>query len=137
VALRLTQAKIARFLIWIGKSAIPNPKALAGVIELIDSADLGRCALGSGALKRLHRRRTMRRASTVALMTWSTIVVASSAPAAPAKRVSPTIPIATQTAKCLSPRVVALARGFREPKNRKVKRSKGGTIAPPRAKTMS
>jgi len=42
-----------------------------------------------------------------------------------------------ETAKYPSPRAVALARGLREPKNRRVRRSKGGAIAPQRAKTMS
>jgi hypothetical protein len=79
----------------------------------------------------------MSKAPTVALMTRSTIEAAPPAPAAPAKRVSPTIPIAAQIEKYPSPRVVALASGLRELKNKRVRRSKGGAIAPPRAKTMS
>jgi len=56
---------------------------------------------------------------------------------APPKRVSPTIPIAAQVVKYPSARAVALGRGLREPKNRIVRRSKGGAIAPPMARTMS
>src|SRR5215207_5102700 len=50
---------MARFLIWIGKSANPTPKALGGDMELVDSIHLGGDTSGSGALRRLLRPRTM------------------------------------------------------------------------------
>jgi hypothetical protein len=45
--------------------------------------------------------------------------------------------IAAQTTKYPSPTAVTLGRGLREPKKGMLRRSKGGAIAPPRAKTMS
>src|SRR5215210_7937273 len=59
------------------------------------------------------------------------------AASSPPKRVSPTIPIAAQVVKYPSARAVALGRDLREPKNRMVRRSKGGAIEPPMARTMS
>src|SRR5215212_4727487 len=56
---------------------------------------------------------------------------------APPKRVSPTMPIAAQVVKYPSARAAALGRGLRELKNRIVRRSKGGAIEPPMARTMS
>jgi hypothetical protein len=98
-AIRLTHAtKITRFLIWSGKSAIPNPNALGGDMELIDSIHLGGCASGYGALRRLLRPRTISRPPTEALITRPA-VEAPSAPAAPSKRVSPAMPMAAQVAK--------------------------------------
>src|SRR5829696_4698831 len=98
VAIRLTHAtEIARFLIWTGKSAIPNPNALAGVIVFICSIHPGGCALGSGALKRFLRSRTTSRVPTTALMTRWIVEAASPAAVAPAKRVSPAIPIAADS----------------------------------------
>src|SRR5215207_9342702 len=134
-AIRLTHAtKMARFLIWIGKSANPTPKALGGDMELVDSIHLGGDASGSGALRRLLRPRTMSRPPTVALMTRPTV---ETMPAASLKRVRPVIPITAQVVKYPSTRAVALGRGLREPKNRMVRRSKGGAIEPPIARTMS
>jgi hypothetical protein len=52
------------------------------------------------------------------------------------KRVSLAIPLAAQIAKYPSPRVVARGRDLREPQ-KKAGRSKGGAIAPQRAKMMS
>src|ERR687897_931004 len=99
-AITLTQAtKIARFLIWSGKSAIPNPNALGGDMELIDSIHLGGCASGYGALRRLLRPRTMSRPPTEALITRPAVEAAPPAPAAPAKRVRPAMPMAAQVAK--------------------------------------
>src|SRR5215212_2044265 len=134
-AIRLTQAtKIARFLIWTGKSAIPTPNALGGDMEPIDSIHLGGCASGSGAWSRFLRPRTTSRPPSIALMTRPIVEAPVSAPP---KRVSPTIPIAAQVVKYPSARAVALGRGLRDPKNRMVRRSKGGAIEPPMARTMS
>src|SRR5215216_4768902 len=134
-ATRLTHAtKIARFLIWSGKSAIPNANALGGDMELIDSIHLGGCASGSAAWSRLLRPRTTSRPPTVTLMIRPVVEAALSPPP---KRVSPTIPIAAQVVTYPSTRAVALGRGLREPKNRIVRRSKGGAIEPPMARTMS
>src|SRR5215213_6973975 len=134
-AIRLMHAtKIARFLIWSGKSAIPTPKALGGDMELIDSIHLDGCASGSGALSRLLRPRTTSRPPTIALKTRPIVEAALSAPP---KRASPTTPIAAQVVKYPSARDVALGRGLRDPKNRIVRRSKGGAIEPPMARTMS
>src|SRR3712207_1649039 len=122
-AIRLTHAtKIARFLIWTGKSAMPNPNALDGDMELIDSIHLGGWASGSGALSRLLRPRTTSSPPTIALMTRPIVEAALSAPP---KRVNPTIPIAAQVVKYPSARAAALGRGLREPKNKMVRRSKG------------
>src|ERR671910_473678 len=122
VAIRLTHAtKMARFLIWIGKSAIPNPNALTGDTDLIDSIHLGGGASGSGTLRRLLRPRTISRPPTDALKTRPTIEVAPPAPAAPPKRVSPATPVAVQVVKYPSARAVALGRGLWEPKNRMVR----------------
>jgi hypothetical protein len=126
--------KIARFLIWSGKSAIPNPNALAGDMELIDSIHLGGCASGSGALRRLLRPSTMSKPPTITLMTRPIVEAALSAPP---KRVRPATPIAAQVVKYPSARAVALGRGLREPRNRMVRRSKGGAIEPPTAKKTS
>src|SRR5215207_1059837 len=134
-AIRLTHAtKMARFLIWIGKSANLTPKALGGDMELVDSIHLGGDASGSGALRRLLRPRTMSRPPTVALMTRPTV---ETVPAASLKRLRPVIPITAQVVKYPSTRAVALGRGLREPKNRMVRRSKGGAIAPPMARKVS
>src|SRR5215217_7023599 len=134
-ATRLTHAtKIARFLIWSGKSAIPNANALGGDMELIDSIHLGGCASGSAAWSRLLRPRTTSRPPTVTLMIRPVVEAALSPPP---KRVSPTIPIAAQVVTYPSTRAVALGRGLRDPKNRIVRRSKGGAIEPPMARTMS
>src|SRR5215211_4311208 len=134
-AIRLTHAtKIARFLIWTGKSTIPTPNALGGDMEPIDSIHIGGCASGSGALSRLLRPSTTSRPPTIALMTRPMVEAPVTAPP---KRVSPTIPIAAQVVKYPSARDVALGRGLREPKNRMVRRSSGGAIEPPMARTMS
>src|SRR5215208_589400 len=134
-ATRLTHAtKIARFLIWSGKSAIPNANALGGDMELIDSIHLGGCASGSAAWSRLLRPRTTSRPPTVTLMIRPVVEAALSPPP---KRVSPTIPVAAQVVTYPSTRAVALGRGLREPKNRMVRRSRGGAIEPPMARTMS
>src|SRR5215207_11089987 len=134
-AIRLTHAtKIARFLIWSEKSAIPTPNALGGDTELIDFIHLDGCASGSGAFSRLLRPSATSRPPTIALMTRPIVEAALSAPP---KRASPTTPIAALVVKYPSARDVALGRGLREPKNRIVRRSKGGAIEPPMARTMS
>src|SRR5215208_192102 len=126
--------KIARFLIWSRKNTIPNPNALGGDTEFIDSIHLGGCASGSRAVSRLLVPKTSSRPPTIALMTRPNVEAALSPPP---KRVSPTIPIAAQVVKYPSARAVALGRGLRESKNRMVRRSKGGAIEPPKARTMS
>jgi hypothetical protein len=126
--------KIARFLICSGKSAIPNPNALGGDMELIDSIHLGGGASGSGEWSRLLRPRTMSRVPIVALMTRPTVEMA---PSAPPKRRRPKIPIPAQVVKYPSARAPALEMGLWELKSRMVRRSKGGAIEPPMAKTMS
>src|SRR5215203_25795 len=80
-AIRLTHAtKIARFLIWTGKSTIPTPNALGGDMEPIDSIHIGGCASGSGALSRLLRPSTTSRPPTIALMTRPMVEAPVSAP---------------------------------------------------------
>ena len=126
--------KIARFLTCSGKSATPIPNALGGDMESIDSIHPGGDASGSGALSRLLKPRTMSRAPTVTLMTLPTVETMLSAPP---KRISPKTPIAAQVAKYPSARALALGRGLREPRNRIVRRSKGGATEPPMARRMS
>ena len=105
--------KIARFLIWSGKSAIPKPNALVGDMAFIDSIHLGGCASGSGAFRRLLMPRTMRRAPTATPMTRPAVETALPAPP---KRASPAIPIAAQVVKYPSASAIALGRGLSEPK---------------------
>src|SRR5829696_6059804 len=126
--------KIARFLTCSGKSAIPNPNALGGDMEFIDSIHLGGDASGSEESSRLLRPRTMSRAPTVALIMRPTAATVLSAPP---KIRSPERPITAQVVKYPSARALALGRGLWEPKNRIVRRSKGGAIEPPIAKTIS
>src|SRR5215210_8176426 len=126
--------KIARFLIWSGKSTIPNPNALGGDIELIDSIHLGGGASGSGAFRRLLIPITTSRAPTETLMTRPTV---ETAPSAPPKRRRPKIPMPAQVVKYPSAREPALEIGLLELKSRMVRRSKGGAIEPPIARTMS
>src|SRR5215217_5169499 len=133
--IRLRQAtKIARFLICSGKSAIPTPNALGGDMEFIDSIHPGGDASGSGASSRLLRLRTISRAPTVALKTRPTVETALPAPP---KRMSPETPITAQVAKYPSARAPALGRGLLEPRNKMVRRSKGGATEPPMARTRS
>src|SRR5215203_685553 len=118
-AIRFKHAtKIARFLIWTGKSAILKPNALGGDMELIDSIHLGGDASGSGAMSKLLRPRTMSSPPTIALMTRPT---AEAAPSAPPKRVSPERPITAQVVKYPSARALALGSGLWEPKIRMVR----------------
>jgi len=90
---------MARFLIWTGKSAIPNPNALAGDVKLIDSIHLDGGASGSGTLRRLLRPRTISRPPTVAPMTRPTAETALPVSADALKKGSPTTPIAAQVTK--------------------------------------
>src|SRR5215210_1704655 len=126
--------KIARFLTCNGKSAIPNPNALGGDMESIDSIHLGGDTSGSGESSRLLRPSTMSRAPTVALIRRPTVETVLSAPP---KRTSPEIPITAQVEKYPSARALALGRGLWEPKKRMVRRSNGGAIEPPIARMMS
>jgi len=133
--IRLTHAtKIARFLTCSGKSAIPKPNALGGDMASIDAIHLGCDTSGSGEASRLLRPRTISSAPIVALMTRPTVETVL---CAPPKRTSPEIPITAQVVKYPSARAAALRRGLREPRNRVVRRSKGGATEPPIAKTMS
>src|SRR5215203_1965591 len=133
--IRFKQAtKMARFLTCSGKSAIPNPNALGGDMTFIDSIHAGGDASGSGESSRLLRPRTMSRAPIVMLMTRPIVETVLSAPP---KRMSPEIPTTAQVVKYPSARAVALGSGLREPKNRMVRRSKGGAMEPPMARTMS
>jgi hypothetical protein len=126
--------KIARFLTCSGKSAIPNPNARGGDMEFIDSIHLGGDASGSEESSRLLRPRTRSRVPTVALMIRPTVATVLSAP--PKSR-SPETPITAQVVKYPSARALALGRGFWEPRNRMVRRSKGGATDPPMARTIS
>jgi hypothetical protein len=72
--------------------------------------------------------------ATVALMIRPTVETVLSTPP---KRWSPEMPITAQVVKYPSARALALGRGLWELKNRMVRRSKGGAIEPPMARTIS
>src|SRR5215212_1344111 len=126
--------KIARFLTCSGKSAIPNAKALGGDMEFIDSIHLGGDASGSGESSRLLRPSTMSRTPTVVLMTRPTVETVLSAPP---KRMSPARPITAQIVRYPSARALALGRGLWEPRNKMVRRIRGGATEPPIARRRS
>src|ERR687889_1436610 len=133
--IRFKQAtKIARFLTCSGKSTIPNPNALGGDMESMDSIHLGGDESGSGGASTVLRPSTRSRTPTVTLITRPTVETASSAPP---KRVIPEIPITAHVVKYPSMRAAALGRGLWEPRNRIVSRSNGGAIEPPMARTTS
>src|SRR5215203_853523 len=126
--------KIARFLTCSGKSAIPNAKALVGELLSMDSSHPGGEAPGSGEPSRLPRPSTMSSAPTATQITRPAVEMAL--PASP-KRRSPKMPTTAQTVKYPSASAPALGRGRREPRNRMVRRSRGGAIEPPTANTRS
>jgi hypothetical protein len=103
-------------------------------MEFIDSIHLSGDASGSEESSRLLKPRTMSRAPTVALMIRPTAATVLSAP--PKSR-SPERPITAQVVKYPSARALALGRGLWEPRNRIMRRSKGGAIEPPMARTIS
>src|SRR5215217_5425886 len=126
--------KIARFLTCSGKSAIPNAKALVGELLSMDFSHPGGEAPAWVEPSRLLRPSTMSNAPTATLITRPAVEMAL--PASP-KRTSPEMPITAQTVKYPSASAPALERGRREPRNRMVRRSRGGAIEPPLARRRS
>jgi hypothetical protein len=92
--------KIVRFLIWIGKSAIPIANAVAGAMKLTDSIHLATDAARFGVLRRRFLRpRTMSRLPTIKLIPRPIVEAILTAPTTPTNKMSHATPIAAHTVK--------------------------------------